>query len=112
MTYHEIAPFKIKHIALSLEDPPQINTPNFFIEGIEDGKARLSHCIAKTNKVGYYMLDDLYKIHTFGKEYYHERVLSNDWTFSPCTATVATPNGKLFAINCRTTQDKIDPYLY
>jgi N-acetylneuraminic acid mutarotase len=46
------------------------------------------------------------------KEYYQERELSNEWTFSKSTKSVITSSGKIYAINCRTTKDKIDPYLY
>jgi hypothetical protein len=29
-TYHQVAPFKLKHIALSITDGPVINRPNYF----------------------------------------------------------------------------------
>jgi hypothetical protein len=68
--------------------------------------------LAGTNKLGYYFLSDLCKVHTFGKEFYHEKILSNDWNFSTYTKSVTTSNGKIYAINCRTTKEKIDSYLY
>ena len=51
-------------------------------------------------------------MHTLSKEFYHERTLANDWTFSPYTRSVITPSGKIYALNCRSTKDKADPYLY
>ena len=55
---------------------------------------------------------DVCKVHTIGKEFYQERQLNNEWTFSKWTKSVITPSGKIYAINCRTTKEKIDPYLY
>jgi hypothetical protein len=34
-TYHEITPFKIKTIAPSLTEGPEINRPSFFEEGLD-----------------------------------------------------------------------------
>ena len=41
---------------------------------------------------------DVVRTATISKDYYQESVI--------------TPNGKIFAINCRSTKDKIDPYFY
>lgn len=57
-------------------------------------------------------MSDICKIHTISKEYYHERQLSNEWKFSNETRSVITPSGKIYAINCRTSKQKIDQYLY
>lgn len=65
-----------------------------------------------TRKVAYYSMADACRVPTLTKDYYHERELSNDWAFSPETRSVITPAGRIFAINCRTTRDKIDPYFY
>ena len=62
--------------------------------------------------MAFYSLADVCKVHTIGKEYYQERQLSNEWHFSPYTRSTITPSGKIYAVNCRTTKDKIDPYLY
>jgi hypothetical protein len=72
----------------------------------------MHYCLPGTNKLAFYSLADACKVHTVGKEYYQERQLSNDWTFSNYTRSVITPSGKIYAINCRTTKDKIDPYFY
>lgn len=38
--------------------------------------------------------------------------MSNEWTFGQFTRSVITGTGKIFAVGCRTTKDKIDPYFY
>lgn len=72
----------------------------------------LSICLPGKNILGYYFLADLCKVHTFGKEFYHERVLNNNWTFSSYTRSIITSKGDIYAVNCRTTRNKIDPYFY
>lgn len=110
--YSPITPFKIKHISLSIADGPVISRPNYFQGDLDEGKSILGVCISGTNKLGFYSLADVCRVHTVGKEYYQERELTNDWTFSQYTKSVVTPAGKIYAINCRTTKDKLDPYLY
>lgn len=55
---------------------------------------------------------DVCRVSTLNSEYYHERTLANDWNFSSETRSVITPSGKIYAINCRSTKEKIDPYFY
>lgn len=55
---------------------------------------------------------DVCRVSTLNSEYYHERTLANDWGFSTETRSVITPSGKIYAINCRSTKEKIDPYFY
>lgn len=69
-------------------------------------------CLPGTKKFGMYSLADLCKVYTVGKEFYQERQLGNDWEFSKYTRSVITPSGKIYAINCRTTSEKIDHYFY
>lgn len=107
-----MAPLKIKHIALAITDGPVINRPNYFEPDIDETKSIIALCIPDTKKLGYYYLTDLCKVHTFGKELYHEKVLNNDWNFSTFTKTVITPSGKIYAVNCKTTKTKIDSYFY
>ena len=57
-------------------------------------------------------MNDICKILFMESDYYHEKTLSNDWVFSPWTRSVTTPEGKIFAINCKTTKNKIDSCMY
>ena len=107
-----VGPVDERTIALSMSDGPLINRPNFFNQDVDESKAILHYCLPGTNKVAFYSLADACKVHTIGKEYYQERQLSNEWNFSPFTRSTITPSGKIYAVNCRTTKDKIDPYLY
>ena len=34
------------------------------------------------------------------------------WNFSPETKSIITPDGKIFAINARTTKERIHPSMY
>ena len=72
-TYHEITPFKIKTISLSLAEGPVISRPSYFEEGLDEAKAVLHYCIPGTKKVAYYSMADVCKVHTLSKDYYHER---------------------------------------
>ena len=111
-TYADVVPFKLKNISLSINDAPVISRPNFFSPDVDESKAILSYCLPGTNKLAFYSLADAIKVHTIGTEYYQERQLSNEWTFSRETKSIITSSGKIYAINCRTNKDKIDPYLY
>jgi N-acetylneuraminic acid mutarotase len=111
-SYNDVTPFKIKHISLSLSEGPVINRNNFFSEDVDVAKAILSFCLPNTKKLAYYTIADIVKSPTVGKEYYQERELANDWNFSTETRSVITSAGKIYAINCKTTSQKIDPYLY
>ena len=111
-TYHDVVPFKIKNISLAMNDPPSINRPSYFREDVDAAKTILSYCIPGTHKLGFYSLADVCKVDTIGKDYYQERELTNEWTFSRQTRSVITPSGKIYAVNCRTSRNKIDPYLY
>jgi hypothetical protein len=65
--YHDIVPFKIKHInLLDLEDP-KINTDNFFSESTDAEKAVVHYCVPKTKKLITYRLDDICKALTIEK---------------------------------------------
>ncbi len=110
--YNEIAPIRIKTIIPNSPDSPVINIKNYFKEGLEDNKAFLAYCIPGTKNVGHYLMNDICKLLSMESEYYHERTLSNDWTFSRWTRSLTTPEGKIFAINCKTTQGKIDSCMY
>ncbi len=74
--------------------------------------AILAHCIPDSNRVGYYSLADISKISSMEKEYYQERKLDINWQFGQFTRSTITPDGKMYAINCKTTESKIDPYMY
>lgn len=67
--------------------------------------------MADTNQFGYYLLSDVYRDCTT-KEFYQVRQLANDWKFTKNTRSLTLPNGRIFAINCRTTSSFIDPYFY
>ena len=38
--------------------------------------------------------------------------MNNNWVFTPYAKTVITPDGRIFGINCRTTDNKQDSSLY
>lgn len=109
--YEDVAPYRLKNICVGSEDPA-INRPNHFQEGIDPAKAILAHPLPGTAKLAYYLLSDLAKTPSAGRELYRERQLGNDWTFSAHTRTATTSDGRIFAVNCRTTPERIDPYLY
>jgi hypothetical protein len=64
----------------------------------------LHYCIPLTKKVAFYSLADVCRVQTVSSDYYHERLLANDWSFSADTKSIITPAGKVFAINCRTSK--------
>lgn len=59
-----------------------------------------------------YRMDDICKLLTIQKEYIQENELPVAWNFSPFVKTLITPDGKIFAINCKSSQHKIDPCMY
>jgi hypothetical protein len=62
-----------------------------------------------TNKIGFYYLPDLCKVHNVIKELYHEKILFNEWGFSSFTKSVITEHGNIYVVNCKTTRKIIDP---
>jgi len=81
-SYNDVTPFKIKHISLSISEGPAINRNNYFAEDVDVERAILSYCLPNTKKLAYYIIADIVKSPSVGKEFYHERELANDWTFS------------------------------
>ena len=60
----------------------------------------------------YYFLDDIVKENSLTKEYLQESILPINWTISPETKSIITSDGRIFAVGCRNTENKIDNYLY
>lgn len=49
---------------------------------------------------------------SISKECLYEFKLKISWNFGIFVKTTITPDGNIFAINCRTTSQKLDPSLY
>lgn len=67
--YHEIVPFKIKHICLSSLEDPVIKVPNYFKDDTEAEKQIIYFCKPGTKMMYSYRLDDICKLLTIEKEY-------------------------------------------
>ena len=67
--YHEVVPFKIKHVCLSSLGDPIINTPNYFNPDTESDKQIIFYCKPGTKTMFSYRMDDICKLLTIEKEY-------------------------------------------
>ena len=65
--YHEVVPFKIKHVCLSSLDDPVIDTPNYFAADLEPEKTIISYCKPGTRTMYSYRMDDICKLLTIEK---------------------------------------------
>lgn len=70
--YHEVVPFKIKHVCLSSVEDPVIKTPNYFKSDTDVEKQIILYCKPGTKTMYYYRMDDICKLLTIEKEYLHQ----------------------------------------
>lgn len=68
--YHEIVPFKIKHIIPGdIADGLEINVPNYFKNDVEPEKAVMHFVQPNTKSLFTYQLQDICKTLTIESEY-------------------------------------------
>lgn len=85
---------------------------NYFKEDVPQEKAILYHLKSGTRKIFYYYLPDICKLLSVTKQYIREQTLPTSWQFGDYVRSLSTPQGSIYAINCRTSKDKLDPSLY